>query len=102
MTTMSLYKKLLILLGVLAILSPLGLIASGDAWGEWSKEELAKMLGYIPYGLKRFADFWSAPFSDYTIKGTNDTIGYIASAIIGSLLVMLLMYVVGKILAKNK
>ncbi len=100
-TTERLYKKLLVLLGVLAMLSPLGLIASGDAWGEWSANRIGEMIGFIPEGLKRFADMWSSPFSDYSIKGLNPALGYIVSAVIGALLVVALMYIVGKIISKN-
>ncbi len=100
--TLSLYKKLLIVLGVLAVLSPLGLIASGDAWGEWSKDTIAKMMGYIPHGLAKFSDLWNAPLADYSVKGMNDVVGYIISAVVGSILVMVFMYILGKLLSKGK
>jgi hypothetical protein len=40
---------------LLVLLSPLGLILpevfrSGPAWGEWSLEEIEKMIGFIPRG----------------------------------------------------
>ena len=100
--TVQFYKKLLFLLGLLAVLSPLGLLPEGDAWGEWSSETISKMIGYAPEGLKKFSDLWNAPFADYTVKGTSDTIGYMLSAIIGSLLIIAFFYIAGKIITKNR
>ena len=50
----SAFKPLYILMAVLIIFTPLGLLASGTAWGEWGVEEMAslvsngKALGYTP------------------------------------------------------
>ncbi len=93
--------KLIIFLAVLAFLTPIGLIAQGDAWGEWSYEEFNKMLGFIPSGLRHFSDVWSAPFGDYAIKGLSDTTGYILSAFIGIILIFGLVYIFGKTLSKK-
>ena len=96
-------KMLWIGIAILAILSPLGLLASGDAWGEWGAEEFRKVLGYIPYGLKHFSNLWNAPLPDYTIPWLhNDYIGYIGAAIIGILLVAIFTWCLGKILAKKE
>mgnify|MGYP000945578698 CR=1 FL=1 len=43
---------------VLIILSPLGLLATGTAFGEWGMDELVDEVGFIPAGLAKFADFW--------------------------------------------
>src|SRR4029079_11631204 len=41
------WRKLLIGLVVLALLSPLGLLASGTAWGEWGSDEVGvEQIGY--------------------------------------------------------
>jgi len=93
--------KLWIGLAIAGILSPLGLLATGDAWGEWGAEAFKEMIGYVPEGLKRFADFWSAPFPDYTISATGDFPGYIISAFVGMLLVILLTWMIGKLVARN-
>ena len=96
-------KILWIGLGILAILSPLGLLASGDAWGEWGAEEFKKFLGYIPQGLKHFSNLWNAPLPDYTIPWLhNDYIGYIGAAIVGIILVAIFTWILGKILAKKE
>ncbi len=45
------WDRLWVGLGALAALAPLGLLASGDAWGEWSATELAARAGHMPSGL---------------------------------------------------
>jgi len=43
-------RNLLIWLGILVALVPLGIIASGTAYGEWSVDELQSLIGYVPAG----------------------------------------------------
>lgn len=91
------YRKFWWALGVLIVLSPLGLLASGTAWGEWGAEKLQKMLGFIPSGMQRLADTWShAPFGDYSLPGFesfwSSAIIYILCAIIGVGIISLLTY----------
>ncbi len=91
------YRKFWWALGVLIVLSPLGLLASGTAWGEWGAEELQKMLGYLPAGMQRLADTWShAPFGDYSLPGFegfwSSAIIYIICAILGVGVISLLTY----------
>ncbi len=95
-------NKLWIGLGVLALLSPLGLLASGTAWGEWGAEEFSDMLGYVPKGLARFAEIWSAPLPDYTVPGLGGAPGYIASAVVGIVLVALITWGLGQLLARGE
>lgn len=95
------FRKLWIGLGILAVLSPIGLLASGDAWGEWGAEAFKKMVGFIPRGLARFSDIWKAPLSDYLVPGTGDVLGYIISAFAGILLVILATWLIGKGLSRK-
>lgn len=44
--------------------APLGLLASGTAWGEWGPEELSARLGYVPAGLARWAARWGGFLPD--------------------------------------
>lgn len=49
--------KLWIGIGILILLSPLGLLLpehfkAGDAWGEWGAGTFKELVGYIPQGLK--------------------------------------------------
>lgn len=99
------YAKLWWALGAFIILCPLGLIATGTAFGEWGLDELAKSeeVGFIPQGLAKFADFWQhAVLPDYSIPGmtatfTQSAIGYIVSAIVGVGLVLIVISLLGKI-----
>lgn len=95
------FKKLWIGLGILAVLSPIGLLASGDTWGEWGVEAFKKMVGFIPKGLARFSGFWRAPLADYGVPGTDDVLGYIISAFAGILLVVLATWLIGKGLSRK-
>ncbi len=83
-------------LGILALLTPLGLLAAGTAWGEWGAEELQELgLGFIPRGLEEFSSLWSAPIPDYAIPFLGDTVGYIVSALLGVGILVLLFWLVG-------
>ena len=44
-------RPVLILVAGLVAATPLGLLAAGDAWGEWSTETLAALVGYTPSGM---------------------------------------------------
>lgn len=105
-------KKLWIGLFILALLTPIGVILpekfkAGGAWGEWGPEELEKLIGYVPEGLKRMADLWKAPVRDYNFGGegasmTVQVISYIASGLIGVLAVGLVIYVISKLLVRHE
>lgn len=104
-------RKLWLGLLIMALLTPVGLLlpevfGAGDAWGEWGTDTLLKLLGYIPEGLKKTADFWKAPIADYNLGGENTSmtlqiISYIMSGILGILLVTLAVYLVSRTLMKN-
>jgi cobalt/nickel transport system permease protein len=75
-------------IGTMIVLSPLGLLAPGGAFGEDAPQELdlgKYGLNAVPSGLNRYADFWSHTllggygFSD----GGNATLGYLLSALVG-------------------
>lgn len=101
------YKALIIPMLVLVILTPLGLIASGTAWGEWGGDEINTAIGYIPKGFQSIADWWSAILPDYSIpvlgNGTAGSIaGYIISAVIGIALIALLILLLSIYVKKKK
>ncbi len=75
-------------LAALVLLTPLGLLAPGGAFGEAAPSGLdlhAYGLRAIPTGLDRFNGFWShALLNGYGFgSGQNRTLGYIASAAVG-------------------
>jgi len=104
------FRKLWIGLGILVLLTPMGLLlprlfhASG-AWGEWGAPEIKEIAGYLPEGLKKLSDIWSAPVSDYGFpgwdKGVKVYFGYILSGILGVAIVVVVAYILGKILKKD-
>lgn len=91
--TTSFVKKIRYVLIALVVLSPLGLLAEGTAFGEWSADELAEMMTNVPAGIENGFSF-EALFSDYTIPGTNIAVGYILSAITA----LLVFYILGKMI----
>lgn len=105
-------KKLWLGLFIMALLSPLGIIlpekfGAEDAWGEWGLNALEKLLGYVPEGLKRTADIWTAPIPDYNFGGDGallfaKILSYIVSGIIGIILASVVMIIISKYLFKNE
>lgn len=96
-------NKLWLFIGILILLTPLGLIAQGTSWGEWSGEELKRILGFIPEGLKNLENIWNTFLSGYTIPGWEgpllQSLGYILSAIIGVVIVAGVIFMIGKLLS---
>ena len=96
------YRNLWLVLGAFIILSPLGLIASGTAFGEWGVDQLEEEVGFIPAGLAKMADLWThAPLADYGIAGFDASFmqtaaGYILSALVGVVLVAGIMSIFSK------
>ena len=84
------FDKSLIVLIILIILTPLGLLAEGTAWGEWGAEEIAETgAGFTPRGMIEGFNF-EALLPDYTLSGLPDSAAYILSAVIGvSLLIII-------------
>lgn len=84
---------------ILVIVVPLGLLAPGTAWGEWSRAQLEQLgLGYVPSGFDRFANIWSAPLSGYNLPVLNNpTVAYIISAVLGVVLIAIVLFVLGRV-----
>ncbi|MGE5405138.1 MAG: PDGLE domain-containing protein [Candidatus Saccharibacteria bacterium] len=95
------YRRLWIGLGVLVLLTPLGLLASGTAFGEWGRKELKDKLGFVPQGLDKLADTWKhAPLPGYGLSNGGGAVhsvaGYVFSAIIGIILVIAVVMLLSK------
>jgi len=90
---------------VLIILAPLGLLAVGETFGEWSNEEIHEKLGFVPAGLERLSSLWGAPLADYAFPNDESHTGaitaYILSGILGVAICGGLLYYVGKKIAKD-
>lgn len=105
-------KKLWLWLFVMALLSPLGIILpelfnAGDAWGEWGIDTIEKLLGFIPEGMKKNADIWTAPISDYAFGGENTVLtmkifSYIVSGFLGIIITSVIMIIIAGLLFKHE
>jgi cobalt/nickel transport system permease protein len=79
-------------LGVMAVLTPLGLLAPGAAFGEGKPQDLNLRkyhLDAVPDGLRHYAGFWHhALFNGYDFShDTHPAVGYLVSAGFGILAV---------------
>lgn len=109
--SLSTIERLWIAIGLLALLSPLGLLipkwlGAGGAWGEWGTDEIRTITGYIPAGMKRLADRWKAPLTDYALPGQDngllaESLGYVLAGIIGVAFTAGAMYFLTKLLTRK-
>jgi cobalt/nickel transport system permease protein len=104
-------KPLWTALAVLMILTPLGILAAGSAWGEWSPEDFSNAASrqqmamasgsqlppvQAPVGLQRLASFWTAPMPRYAPPFLKSpTFGYMLSAVAGTGLIILVFLLAG-------
>ena len=107
-------RPLWLALGLLLILTPLGILASGSAWGEWlasdfSNPALRQQMAAAsfdrpapaaaPAGLERLSSLWTAPFGRYAPPYIRSAaFGYFLSAMFGMGLIMLVSFGVGRFL----
>ncbi len=86
-------RRLWLGIAVLMLLTPLGIIAAGTAWGEWSPAQLAaaskspqadSSSAIVPSGLDRLSKLWTAPFPSYAPGFIRSrSFGYLLSAMFG-------------------
>ncbi len=105
------FKKYLIFIALLIILTPLGLILphyfnAGDAWGEWSVESVTEQTGHEPKGMKNDAGIYNAPVPDYSLGKDDDSlsknsVSYIISGLIGTGIIFLLTLGASKFLFRK-
>ncbi|WP_456394772.1 PDGLE domain-containing protein [Thermococcus sp.] len=89
-------KTFLVIIGVMIILSPIGILLVwnyGDAWGEWDPGDLAGQVHEKLTGMEKLSNAWThALLPDYNVPGWEDklhaSIGYIISAVVGVALVL--------------
>ena len=95
-------KAIYALIVVLICLTPIGLIATGTAWGEWGANEISKVsaggnaLGYIPEGMKNGFSFDSI-MHNYSISRLPEAAAYILSAVTGVAIIIILFKVISSI-----
>ncbi|MEI9970565.1 MAG: energy-coupling factor ABC transporter permease [Ignavibacteriota bacterium] len=91
-------------LAILCVLTPLGILAAGSAWGEWMASDYAdasarhqiaaaslhhEAPAHAPAGLERLSSVWTAPFARYAppyIRGA--AFGYLLSGMFGAGLIV--------------
>jgi predicted PurR-regulated permease PerM len=100
------FKVLLIALVVLIVIVPVGLIATGTAYGEWGPDELQQAIGYVPTGLDQLSSLWTPLLPDYDFPGGHDTLpgqapGYYFSAIFGGLICAGAGYLVARAIVRK-
>jgi cobalt/nickel transport system permease protein len=91
-------RGLWVTLGVLVVLTPLGILAAGKAWGEWKPRDFSK----APPGLESLAKLWQAPLADYAPPFIGNAAGgYLVSAVLGVGLILLSVWAGRTLLARG-
>lgn len=83
--------RLWLVFALVLLLTPLGLLATGSAWGEWDEEALQQLVGYVPAGILRWGEGVLRPLiPDYALPGREgrfwEVVGYLFSAAVGAVL----------------
>ena len=89
-------KPLYVVIGILVLATPLGLLASGTAWGEWGAEEIQELIGFVPKGMENGFQFNSL-IPDYSLGNVTEYIGYIISAALGVIIIFIIFKILSKI-----
>jgi hypothetical protein len=100
-------KKFIIGWLALILLTPLGLLAPGTAWGEWGLDEIRQKIGFIPQGMSHSNTIIKHILPDYGIPGFDKSFlqaafGYILAAIVGVTVIFLIFWGIGKWLPEKK
>ena len=93
-------------LAVMLVLTPLGILAAGSAWGEWMASDYSNAAvrrqiaassfqqappSHPPVGLARLSTVWTAPFARYAPPYVrNASFGYMLSSMFGVGLIVLI------------
>jgi cobalt/nickel transport system permease protein len=95
-------RRLWVGLIVLAVATPLGLLAPGTAWGEWGSDKFKDLgLSFVPRGLSQLENLWGAPLAGYDLPVLGNTnLGYVFSAVLGIGLVSLLAWLLTSLLSR--
>ncbi len=89
-------------IGVLILLTPIGALAPGTAWGEWGSKELKVAIGYAPANLERLGGLWRSAMPGYATPGiSNALLGYLIAAVVGTALTVGVAFAVGALLARR-
>ncbi len=97
-------RPLWVAVAALVVLTPLGLLATGVAWGEWSPAEFP--LESVPRGLAALNGIWQAPFSGYAVglfgaSALGSIVEYVLAAVVGVAILTLVGVLIGRLLARG-
>ncbi len=111
-------RKLWLILGLVLLLTPLGILAGGTAWGEWrpqdfgdpsARQSIAAVSGrqapppHAPSGLAKWSTIWTAPLANYAPSFVrNSQAGYFISALAGVGAIILLVACAAPLAAKMR
>jgi cobalt/nickel transport system permease protein len=103
-------------LALLMVLTPLGILAAGTAWGEWTARDFSSQHARQqmtaashdaappldpPRGLQRLSTIWTAPFPRYAPSFVREpSVGYALSAMFGSGAIILVFVIAGAVTAR--
>ena len=106
-----LQKKILIVLLLLCLITPVGILLpmffnAGDAWGEWSAQTVKDLSGYVPKGLEKYSGVWNAPLPDYTLNADDASVVhqsgyYIISGLVGATATYIAMLLISKLIVRD-
>ena len=94
-------KPLYVIIGILILFTPLGLLANGTAWGEWGTEEIKNFIGFVPKGMDDGFNF-KALIPDYNLGNVQEYLGYIISALLGVIIILIIFKILSKININTK
>jgi cobalt/nickel transport system permease protein len=108
-------RPLWIRVALLMLLTPIGILAAGTAWGEWGakdfsdpqmRQQIAAASGNVappssqPEGLARLSSLWAAPFPQYAPPFVrHPAFGYVMSAMFGTGVIIGVFLLLGRVSA---
>jgi cobalt/nickel transport system permease protein len=111
-------RPLWIGLALLLVLTPLGILATGTAWGEWSARDFSNLQSrqkmtvasrntsppaQPPRGLDRLSSLWTAPFPQSAPSFVRlPAVGYALSAMFGSGAIILVSLAAGSLATRAR
>ncbi len=111
-------RTLWITVALLLLLTPLGILGAGTAWGEWSASDFSSAKGradiakssqnqtapsQTPIGLQRLSTIWTAPIPAYAPQVVKSpSLGYLLSGMFGVGLMMSLSLAVQRYLQRRR
>ena len=103
-SSFSRWRALWVGLAALIVITPLGLLAPGTAWGEWGARQLTQRgLSFVPEGLAQLSRLWSGPMPGYNVPAIgNANIGYILSAAVGILVIIGVAWLFSLLVTRGK